>query len=148
MLSLGRITKSDQLAFGGPGGDDDLQPARIILDWSHKRHHIGRCQALHTGGDAMKGLGVLSLRIEEWAADLAGSSQPFLASPGLLIQSCILDRNPRRRSQRQDELLVLGGERSAVDAVRQIQIAEDRVAAADRYAEESCHRWMAGREPR
>src|SRR5215218_2161657 len=133
---LDRVTKSDKLTFGRPGSNDDLQLAWIIVCGSHQRDHIGCCQALHACRDAMQGVGVLGFGIEQLAADLTGCSQPLLASPRLLVEAGVLDGDACGCGQGQDQLLVLGSERATVDAVSQIQVAEYRVQAADRYAEE------------
>src|SRR4249920_3992291 len=96
----------------------------------------------------MKSFGVIGLRIEQLAADLAGGPQPLLPSTGLLVEPCIFDCNASCRGQGQDELLVLSGERLTVDAVCQIEVSEHGISAADGNAEEGGHRWMAVREAR
>ena len=57
-----------------------------------------------------------------------------------------LDHDARRRSQRDDDLLVIDGEPAERLLLREVQVPEHPVPGADRYAEKRVHRRVVGRE--
>ena len=63
------------------------------------------------------------------------------------VEARVLDGDPGRGRQADDELLVDVGEHLGGRLVGQIQVPEHFVAHADRYAQERSHRWMIEREP-
>ena len=142
--AAGRIVQSGQFAFGIPAGHSHPE-----LVWFVARqddgHHVGIGQLPHTLGDLGQGVMVIGHLGQEHPADVDRCGQPRLASPRLLVESSVLDRDARRRRQGQHHLLVLGGELVA-QSIGQVEIAEDAVATADRHAQETAHRRMVGRK--
>ena len=53
---------------------------------------------------------------------------------------------PALAARADDEVLVVGREVRAVDALGQVEVAEDLAARAHRHAEEAVHRRVPGRE--
>jgi nucleotide-binding universal stress UspA family protein len=76
---------------------------------------------------------------QEPAGDRRRGPQPVLAAPGDVVEPGVRDRDPRRRGERLDELLVLGAE-LAVRALAEVEVAEDLPADPDRDPEEAVHR--------
>ena len=57
--------------------------------------------------------------------ELGGGVEPAAALLGLGVPPRVRDRRARRRRQRDRQLLVVGGELTARDALGQVQVAED-----------------------
>lgn len=91
------------------------------------------------------GEGVIRLLGEQDRGHLGARFGPALAPAGLLVETGMLDRGSRGCGKGGDELLVFGGEGSAV-AVGEVQVAVHLVADAHRNSEEAVHRGVIRRE--
>ena len=81
------------------------------------------------------------VRVDEHAAAV---EQPVLA--GLPVGTCVAERDPRGRGERDGDLLVARGEVGMPLLVREVEVAEDGTAREDGDAEERVHRRMVLRE--
>ena len=97
----------------------------------------------HAGGKDLEG--VTAGRGEHGGGDLGGCRGPGLPPARLAVEPRIVDRNPGRRGQGGDELLVVEGERAG-GRIGEVEVAEHLVANPHGYTEEAVHRRMMGRK--
>jgi hypothetical protein len=53
---------------------------RLVGSWQHDHHDVGGCEPLDAAGHPAQHVGVVLMRREQVAADLAGGWQPLLAT--------------------------------------------------------------------
>ena len=129
------------------GGDRDLQQPRVLAR-QDERDDVGPGQTLHAVGDVLQD-GEPGLRAgQQLTGHGARGLQPLLPAAGLLVQPRVLDGDPRRRGERPDQLHVLVGERPAVGAVGEVEVAVHHLPDPDRHPEEAGHRRMSRGEAR
>lgn len=83
---------------------------------------------------------VATRAVQQCLRDLLEGRQGGLAALGLGVEAGVVDGGGGGRGKRLHELLVDVGEGLGRRLVGEVEVAEDAVADADRYAEERCHR--------
>ena len=112
---------------------------RAILLGQGQHSQVGMGQFPHLPGDRGQHL----VRVgpgQQGGGDLGVGLHPLLLPAGGVVEPGVLDRDTGRGAQRDQDSLVILGERAAALLLGQVQVAEDLIADADRDPEEGLHR--------
>ena len=128
------------------GARDNLDLELVVVDPQQDRGRDRRRRPIEPDPPRAAGRRLCSTGPSNAAVISAAADSHACRRRRLFVQSGILDHDTRCGSQRDHDLLVLGGELSAATLLGQIEVAEDLVANPDRSAEKGIHRRMVRRE--